>query len=103
MINIPKSLIDHMKNESVKCVRANPDLHDHPSLCETVYWNQLTDDNSYTLHTHTIKGVNYPSPADVKTTNALQKKSLCIINTVDNTLTCWQGKKFGKKILQKKV
>ena len=97
MLGIPKSLIDHMDKQSCACVDKHPELHDHPFLCENVYWTPHQDQKSYTLHTHTIAGVDYPSKADIKTTKNLKKKNLCIINTVDRTLTCYSCKNFKVK------
>ena len=86
-----------MDQASCECVRKHPDLHDHPFLCENVYWTPHQDRKSYTLHTHTIAGVDYPSEADLKTTKSLKKKNLCIINTIDKTLSCYSGKNFKVK------
>ena len=97
MPKIPKSLIAVMDHASSECVEKHPDLHDHPFLCENVYWTPHQDRKSYTLHTHTIAGVDYPSEADIKTTKSLKKKNLCIINTVDQTLSCYSGKNFKAK------
>lgn len=97
MPKIPKSLIATMDQASRECVKKHPDLHDHPFMCENVYWTPHQDRKSYTLHTHTISGVDYPSEADLKTTKSLKKKNLCIINTVDRSLTCYSGKNFKAK------
>ena len=97
MPKIPKSLIDHMSKVSVDCITKNPELDDHPFICESVYWTPQQKKGSYTLHTHTIAGVDYPSPADIQTTTNLKKKSLCIINTADQTLSCYSGKDFKTK------
>lgn len=85
---IPKSLIDHMVKASKDCIRKNPELADHPFLCENIYISPQQGKGSFDLHTHTIAGIDYPSPPDVKTHKNLKKESLCIINTVDQTLTC---------------
>lgn len=97
MIHFPKSLIDFMKKASIKCVSKHPELHDHPYLCENIHLSPHQDRNSFTLHTHTIAGVDYPSKNDLETTKRLKKKNLCIINTADHTLTCFKGKNFQVK------
>ena len=97
MPKISKSLIAVMDQASIECVKKHPELHDHPFMCENVYWTPHQDRNSFSLHTHTIEGVDYPSEADLKTTKSLKKKNLCIINTVDRSLTCYSGKNFKAK------
>lgn len=104
MFHIDPKLIQAMYKESCKCVKKNPDLHDHPFLCEAVFWNSLQDGDSYTLHTHTIEGVNYPSSQDKITTRKLGKQNLCIINTVDKDLTCYNIEdNFKVPILQRMI
>ena len=84
---IPKSLIQQMFKQTVNCVSAHPDLKHHPNLCETAYISQLADEKSYTLHTHP-DDIDYPSPADKRTTKMLKKKNLCIILNNGRT-RCW--------------
>lgn len=81
-----------MVKETNRCIAKYPNLRDHPYLCENVYWNTHNDHDSYTLHTHTIPEATYPSEADKRTTKKLEKKNLCIINTANKTLTCWNDK-----------
>ena len=99
-VKIPKSLIKTMHNDSISCMKKNPNDKYHKSACECVHWNSHFDQNSMTLHTHTIPDVDYPSEADIKTTNNLNKNNLCIINVSDKTVTCYNKADNFKKITQ---
>lgn len=99
-VKIPKSLIKTMHNDSISCMKKNPNDKYHKSACECVHWNSHFDQNSMTLHTHTIPSVDYPSEADIKTTNNLNKNNLCIINVSDQTVTCYNKADNFKKITQ---
>lgn len=99
-VKIPKSLIKTMHNDSISCMKKNPNDKYHKSACECVHWNSHFDQNSMTLHTHTIPNVDYPSEADIKTTNNLNKNNLCIINVSDRTVTCYNKADNFKKITQ---
>lgn len=96
-IDIPNDLIEVMHKATQSCLKAHPELYDHPYLCENVYWTPLQDRKSATIHTHTIKGVDYPSHADIDTTQRLKKENLCIINTTDRTVTCYNKHGKGKR------
>ena len=99
-VKIPKSLIKTMHNDSISCMKKNPNDKYHKSACECVHWNSHFDQNSMTLHTHTIPDVDYPSEADIKTTNNLNKNNLCIINVSDKTVTCYNKADNFEKITQ---
>ena len=104
MIHIPKELINVMIKETNRCISQYPHLQDHPYHCESVYWNTYQDENSYTLHTHTIPEATEPSQADKRTTHNLKKQNLCIINTANGTLSCWNQKdNFKTKVLHRKI
>ncbi len=95
---ITKSLVSTMHNDSIKCMKKHPEDKYDKSACECVHWTSHFDQDSYTLHTHTIPKVDYPSPADIKTTNALNKSNLCIINVSDRTVTCYNKNDNFSKI-----
>ena len=95
---ITKSLVNTMHNDSIKCMKKHPEDKYDKSACECVHWTSHFDQDSYTLHTHTIPKVDYPSPADIKTTNALNKSNLCIINVSDRTVTCYNKNDNFSKI-----
>ena len=103
-VKIPQGLIKSMDRATKACVKKHPELMDHPYLCENVYWTPMQDRNSYTLHTHTIPTVDYPSQADINTTKKLKKKNLCIINTSDRSLSCYKDKdNFHKKSVDRRI
>ena len=102
-VKIPKSLIKTMHNDSISCMKKNPNDKYHKSACECVHWNSHFDQNSMTLHTHTIPNVDYPSEADIKTTNNLNKNNLCIINVSDKTVTCYNKADNFEKIIQQET
>ena len=102
-VKIPKSLIKTMHNDSISCMKKNPNDKYHKSACECVHWNSHFDQNSMTLHTHTIPDVDYPSKADIKTTNNLNKNNLCIINVSDKTVTCYNKADNFEKIIQQET
>ena len=96
--DINKDLIEHMIEKSDECIKKYPKLHDHPFLCENIYLSPHQDKDSFDLHTHTIKGIDYPSAADLQTHQNIKKNHLCIINTIDRTLTCWKAKGDGSLV-----
>ena len=99
-VKIPKSLIKTMHQDSISCMKKNPNDKYHKSACECVHWNSHFGQDSMTLHTHTIPKVDYPSEADIKTTSNLGKENLCIINVSDQTVTCYNKKDNFQKITQ---
>ena len=99
-VKIPKSLIKTMHQDSISCMKKNPNDKYHKNACECVHWNSHFGQNSMTLHTHTIPKVDYPSQADITTTNNLGKENLCIINVSDQTVTCYNKKDNFQKITQ---
>lgn len=102
--HIPIGLVRSMAEASRQCIREHPDLEDHPYLCEMVGWSPMNDSKSYTVHTHTLKDADFPSPPDKKSTLKLGKHNLCIINTANNDLTCWdKTDNFTKPIVKKKL
>lgn len=101
---IPKEVVaisKHIMKESRKCVKEFPELSDHPNACEVGFLP--TVEQNYTLHTHTIPNIDYPSDVDINTTRKKGKEILCIANSGSGKLTCWTGKKFNKILAKKKI
>ena len=91
----------HIMKESARCVRKFPKLADHPNACEVGFLP--TVEQKFSLHTHTIPEVDFPSDQDKITNRKLKKKVLCIANSGSGLLTCWTGKNFNKISSQKKI
>ena len=100
----PKRIIPiakHMMKESMRCVRKFPSLMSHPNACEVGFLP--THEQDFTVHTHTIPEVDYPSQKDIETTIKRGKKMLCIANSGSGKLICWKGKNFDRKSFERKL
>ena len=69
-----------LMEQSKQCMKEHPEFHGNDSAsikkqiaCEVIHPQTLTPFSNFTFHTHPAR-IDYPSPADKKTTSKLKKR-----------------------------
>ena len=82
--------------QSNQCMKEHPEFHGNDSTsikrqiaCEVIHPQTLSPFSNFTFHTHPAR-IDYPSPADKKTTSKLKKEYLVIGVVPTNQIVVYQ-------------
>ena len=82
--------------QSQQCMNEHPEFHGNDSTsikrqiaCEVIHPQTLSPFSNFTFHTHPAR-IDYPSPADKKTTSKLKKEYLVIGVVPTNQIVVYQ-------------
>ena len=96
-----KPMFEELMRETRKCMQQNPELENDVKgaiSCEVIHPQTLSPFSNFTFHTHP-HNIDYPSEADIKTTNKLKKEWLIIGLADRNQVVAFNQSDGFKKIV----
>jgi len=96
-----KGMFEQLMNETRRCMNTHPELENDVQgaiSCEVIHPQTLSPFSNFTFHTHP-HNIDYPSEADIKTTNKLKKEWLIIGLADRNQVVAFNKSDGFKKIV----